>query len=159
MYNNVIMPPDLRDSMGYPVGEKIRANRTHINAMIDAIESIADFKDKYINLVCRGSSGAIIAGIVSVMIKNDNRIVHIKKDGESSHSDDASIKGAIKRDTINIIIDDFMCSGKTINAIYEKLQNMTGDDKLVVDCLCISGVYFEVDVKFDVNHLICGRIG
>lgn len=151
----VIKHPDLETSMGYPVGENIKSNMKHISAMISAIEGIEAFKGKYLNLVCRGSSGAIIAAIVSSMIKNENHIVHIKKDGENSHCGAPSIK---TDNAVNIIIDDFMCSGLTLKAIYAKLCKSLHNDNLVVDCICISGCYFIDSIDFKTKYIICGRI-
>ena len=157
MTPHIILRKELEYSMSYPIGQNIQTNKPYIATMIDGFKSIEEFKDKYVNIICRGSSGAIIAGFFSLSIENEHRIVHIKKQGESSHNDDVCLRTG--NDVINLIVDDFMCTGKTINAIYERLKSIRGYEDIKIDCLCISGQYGEKSIYFDPNYLICGRIG
>lgn len=123
--------------------------------MIKTFMDIKAFKDKTVNLICRGSSGAIIAGIFSISIPNKNKIIHIKKRGEASHSESAWLGGAME---INLIVDDFMCSGETLNAIYEALQSANRDKNIKIDCLCLSGKVEMYKLRFRPKHLICGDV-
>lgn len=150
-----ILNKKLESTMDYPVGIHIRNNREHISAMIESIESIKEFEGKFINLICRGSSGAIIAGIISVMLKNENRIIHIKKEGEISHNCNIPTLG---NDKINIIVDDLICTGKTVNKIYQALTEELSNINLVIDCLCISGTYTDKHVNFNCKYIICGEV-
>lgn len=77
-----------------------------------------NYKDKTINLFCRGSSGAIIAGIISTKVKNCN-IVHIKKEGEESHGESRYSSAGY-----NIIVDDFIATGTTVFKIIEDSKNL-----------------------------------
>ena len=48
-------------------------------------------------------------------------IKHIKKPKESSHTKNSYLYGSNER--VNIIIDDFIETGKTINSINDELKN------------------------------------
>jgi adenine/guanine phosphoribosyltransferase-like PRPP-binding protein len=131
-----ILNPDLTE-MGYPVGRYIISCKPIIQEMIKTFLGIKAFKNKDINLICQGSSGAIIATIFSLGIPNTNRIIHIKKEGESSHNADCYLGSG--EAFINVIVDDFICSGATLNRIYKTLKSHN-DGKIVIDCICVSGV-------------------
>lgn len=117
--------------ISYPVGEYIDENITSIKIMAD---SLYNFFGSYkaINLFCTGSSGAIIASIISYLLKEkniDTRIIYIKKEGEHSHSsynDDLDTMG------INIFVDDFIVTGSTIHRALKAFP------KVKYDCLCVS---------------------
>lgn len=70
-----------------------------------------------INLWCRGSSGAILATVISSMLAHYevySEICHIKKAGEISHSGNTMEYIAEATDWI---VDDFISSGDTFKAI------------------------------------------
>lgn len=117
---------------GYPIGSNIQINKQSINALKRVMKQTIGPK-KHITLWCRGSSGAIIAGIVSLGFPNST-INHVKKVGESSHS-----RGqyTLKDNTINIIIDDFSNTGETLNAIYEDIISEL--DIPTIDYVCVVG--------------------
>jgi len=152
----VLMPSTLNDKMCYPVGEKMDDNKPYINEMIKTFNSIEAFKDKNITFICRGSSGAIIAGIFCMNIPN-SKILHIKKEGERSHDDSAYLGRSTEN--IRVIVDDFMCSGETLNAIYDRLGKANRSlDEVRIDCLVLSG---EVDLEklsFRPEYLVCGKV-
>lgn len=125
----------------YPVG-------SHMNKAIDYIKKVAtvlndiDTKDKTISLFCTGSSGAILSSLLySQLIDKDVEICHIKKEGENSHS------GSVinyRDHNINIIIDDFACSGSTIERIYTKTKEHSVSEKIRIDYLILSGINYNV---------------
>ena len=67
----------------YPIGNYIQKNLPIIKALSNAIKEL-NIQSRIV-LCCMGSSGAIIAAIVSSEIPNST-IYHIKKDGEHAHS-------------------------------------------------------------------------
>jgi hypothetical protein len=129
----IIMPkPDVY--FGYPVGN-------HVVAAISYAENAANvFNDTFqhvsVNIWCRGSSGAILAALFAANIKNvvDKKIIHVKKNGEKAHGTSDPIRGA-ENAVINVIIDDAVEYGTTLNAIYDQ---MTLHSIYVPDVLIIS---------------------
>lgn len=138
------------DRIDYPLGSSMKKDLILINLLIDKYKEIDIYKDKYINLFCQGSSGAIMATIFAMNIPNC-KIIHIKKDGEVSHSDNYS--STYKNNSINIIIDDFICTGTTVNRIANFMQN----EDHRIDCLIISGHSHHNQCKFEADILICGK--
>ena len=111
----------------YPVGE-------HINHYFHICKEIAElitlnFPDKSITFWCQGSSGAIISALVSQHLPNSN-IYHVKKTGENSHSYSIS-----HVNDINIIIDDLMCSGNTV----ENIANELTEKCHYINCIVMTG--------------------
>jgi adenine/guanine phosphoribosyltransferase-like PRPP-binding protein len=121
-------------TLQYPVGKYIEGNKILIKQMAKAFALLEEFKGKKLNLICRGSSGAIVATVFSLVLENDIIITHIKKAGEDSHHDSCHLEPNRK----NIIVDDMVASGATLNAIYNKLstENPQG---FSIDCICITG--------------------
>ena len=76
------------------------------------------------------------------------KICHVKKYGESSHSSKIDFEGNF----INIIVDDFVCSGHTLRAIYAKQQEVTGYRK--VDSIIVTGTYEGMDFRDKIRLLI-----
>lgn len=122
--------PNKSKSISYPVGAHIAANKKGINDLKRIMKETIGTK-KHITLWCRGSSGAIIAGIISLGFPK-SVINHVKKSGESSHSRGHYI---IKDHTTNIIIDDFSNTGETLNDIYEDMVKEVGVSK--IDYVCV----------------------
>jgi adenine/guanine phosphoribosyltransferase-like PRPP-binding protein len=134
----------------YPVGENIQSYLPTIRGMIKAIKAL-DKKD--IKLCCRGSSGAIISGIIAAEIP-ECEIIHVKKDGETSHTYNSEYT-ILPSDYI-IYVDDFVSSGSTMLAINRALNTHR------VDCVCIGGLCCEEEqlyckMDFDFEVLIVGE--
>jgi len=102
--------------MSYPVGKNMNNLLENTKVFFELIKKHAP-KDQQLNFLCRGSSGAIIAGIVASSLSEEYQVIinHIKKEGESSHSSCLRLN----IEDFNIIIDDFIASGSTVNNIYE----------------------------------------
>lgn len=134
----------------YPVGQFITENLPIIEEYCNKLQQLIDksFQDKNIVLCCKGSSGAIIAGIIASKVKI-SKIVHVKKDGETSHGGTSYYLNSWD---IAVIVDDFVCSGNTVNSIYEKL----GCRK--IDVLMVNNYTFELHrLKFEPDYFI-GRV-
>ena len=144
----------------YPVGAY------GINRLNDYIEALHEgFVDsglydecskeaKKIVLWCTGSSGAICAALFIAKLPIVNvAIHHIKKSGENSHA--SRIPVSYSKKDFNIVIDDFIASGKTIKRIESAVRlNLRNKQSIVranefkkegFDLLLIaSGVHFEL---------------
>jgi adenine/guanine phosphoribosyltransferase-like PRPP-binding protein len=143
---------DKSSQLSYPVSSYIQSNIPLILDMVEKLKPELD-ENKEVILWCRGSSGAIIAGIMATHIENA-RISHVKKDGEGSHSGSISTTPNDRKNTINVIVDDFMNTGDTLNAIYEQMKA----HKIKVHGLCISGTVYLKNIKFKPEFIISGSI-
>lgn len=122
----------------YPVGASIMSNIDSIKKSATALKTILP-KDKTIVLWCTGSSGSITATVLFMFLKNkykDIKINYLKKDGESSHTDNEDYY--VNEYNFNIVVDDFMNTGATITRIQDVL-NHTKMDSLLLWC----GINFE----------------
>lgn len=123
-------------SIGYPVGEDISGAIASAKRFGETFNQVKEFKGKFVNIWCRGSSGAILAALLASNIKNECIVCHVKKDGETSHNREINPNRYVP--FINVIIDDFVCSGRTIKSIYHHMQNeVEGMFGPTVDCLLI----------------------
>lgn len=96
-------------SLYYPIGENIVYNMATIIKLGEFLKDIES--DKRIILIGRGSSGAIIGGIICSIVK-ERRIsfIHIKKDGELSHSNARDIW--VDNDDLTVFVDDFLATDR-----------------------------------------------
>lgn len=150
--------------MEYPVGTHIMNNMDTINDMAENIYLVmAEHYDlthtDNVIIFCKGSSGAIIAGIVSSKLaellpeRTYITIWHIKKEGESSHAG-SFIESSLFYRSITIIVDDFISTGSTINSILENIHDHK--PKLIIDILCVSGdIPYSIQTSGDILHGIC----
>jgi hypothetical protein len=102
--------------LDYPTGNNLPAVKKFVTRVAEALN--IHYTDKPIVLWCRGSSGALLAGALSLLVPC-KQIVHIKKDGESSHNMNVE---PIPGNYYHMIIDDFVSSGQTVRIIYEKYK-------------------------------------
>jgi hypothetical protein len=132
-------------SINYPIGLLyLKDNLIIVSQMAAAIHSL--FEGRNISLWCRGSSGAIISGIISSKIPIYS-INHVKKAGEENHSGSWHDIFA----DVNVIVDDFIKSGQTVNAIYNMME-YKGIEK--VDCLCVSSDVYKERLDFKPDYII-----
>ena len=122
--------------MNYPIGPNIKVNLPIINNMYRYIKE--KFPEGTITIWCRGSSGAIIAGIISSKLKGRARIAYISKPNEKRHD---PVSPYQYLGGYNIIVDDFICTGKTIDDIIKK------SDCKKFDLLIVSGIVSEKFIK------------
>ena len=95
-----------------------------------------------ITFIARGTSGAMIAGAMLNELKHINSsikvyILIIRKDRDDAHSRSLEGKDEIGISKI-IVVDDFIDSGDTINAILEELDNKAISIFPKYDMLCVS---------------------
>lgn len=135
------------DSMEYPVGSHMSYNIPIIKKMVSIIKR--KYNDKPINLFCQGSSGAIVAAVICLYVSGC-RIIHIKKDGENSHS-----LSCPQSNSYNIIVDDFVVSGVTIQRIIKDATKIHYTREF--DALIVSGIIRENVIKSltNIEHIYC----
>ena len=112
--------------MDYPVGPNIKVNLPIINNMYRYIKE--KFPEGTITIWCRGSSGAIIAGIISSKLKGRARVAYVSKPNEKRHD---KVSAHMYSTGYNIIVDDFVCTGETINKIINE-STITQFDLLII---------------------------
>jgi len=130
----------------YPMGEYIQENIPEIQKLIDGFKTIEEFKGRPINFICMGSSGAIVAALFSLQVDN-SKITHIKKDGESSHGGNYFDNYDFKN--INVIVDDFVGTGTTLNLIY----SIIGEYCPHINCVCVTR-YNERYINFRPDYVV-----
>lgn len=118
------------------MGLNTHRNNQVIKEMADKLQEV--YPNSNFNFWCRGSSGAIIAGVLSYLISTKTHINHIKKQGEESHS--KQVHNVIEPNTVNVIVDDLVASGNTVREILSAMSLYY----IKPDALCISGSLCEL---------------
>lgn len=138
----------------YPVGKSMSITKEIVSEMASKLRKIYPNKSEPLIFLVRGSSGAILAGIItSIMSEYENiEIMHIKKSGESSHYGNYY---RFHKPCKTIILDDFIESGETVNSIYNSV--IEDNKNLTIDTLCVSGFVNPNRLHFKPNNLICSR--
>lgn len=133
----------------YPVGASFNRNRDYIVEVARTIHTIAG-KDKRIALICRGTSGTILAGAVGYILKkkqHDVIIIVSRKCEENSHDYTMSGIGFLAPGSgpFSVVVDDFMNTGNTIKAILKDIDsNVTLP---VLDMLCVGNYLNDEEVR------------
>lgn len=125
------------DKWQYPIGPNFIKNKSEINKCIKAFKGISEFENKSINIFCMGSSGNIIACMFAIKLKNAI-IIPVRKSKEFCHSGNFEMHKYFIPNSINIIVDDFIDTGETINNIFSEIQLQLGK-KIKIDCVAILG--------------------
>lgn len=113
--------------LSYPVGENIVAANSFAENAANVFMTLHE--NVCVNVWCMGSSGAILAALFASKINAVNiKIVHVKKSGENSHGTTSPLystksTGGIFNGSaiVNVVIDDFISSGRTMARIYEEM--------------------------------------
>jgi adenine/guanine phosphoribosyltransferase-like PRPP-binding protein len=148
--------------MGYPVGQYIVQNIPVIKEMAKMIGLVVDenYKRQYgsnstqsIVLICKGSSGAIISALISAELFDQYSIsiAHVKKPGESSHSENVS-SNVKYTESIYVIVDDFIVSGETMISLIDKCQEVGVKPHI----LCITGEIERREIYEAFDYVISG---
>lgn len=140
-------------SIKYPTGAHIQENIPNIKLLAKAFEKIGSLQRRDLNIFCRGSSGAIIAALFSSFVPNKCQIIHVKKEGESSNHPNSNIYYDHWSDGANIIIDDFIGSGATINYVYQNAKQILQDIK--IDAVVIAGDGGYNRLSFQPDYFLC----
>lgn len=151
----------------YPVGASFNRNRDYIVEVARTIHTIAG-KDKRIALICRGTSGTILAGAVGYILKKKHHDVNIivsRKCEENSHDYNMSGVGFLdtKNRPFSVVIDDFINTGNTIKAILKDIDSSITIPTL--DMLCVDNYVNNKEVganpKYELlqrfNYVLCNK--
>lgn len=106
--------------LSYPIGNRMSTANAYMIDAYTAFSAIEEYKNKHVTIVCRGSSGSILATLFASKFPDIDvvDIQHIKKDGELSHHSGISINN----ESIVVLIDDFVSSGGTVDAIQGRVM-------------------------------------
>ena len=132
-------------SILYPVGQFFSSSFNYIREASSSINKV--FPTGKLILVVRGHSGSILAGGIAYILKRKGREVLISVSRKAEYSHSYSLEGIpaeVSDDTHIIIVDDFVDTGKTIEAILKDLTERIGDTE-VFDMLCVANHWDEDD--------------
>lgn len=108
----------------YPIGGEFYDNFDYIRKAAKTLHNIID-EGKDIALVCRGTSGCIIAGAVGYILQKIGRKVTIVISRKSENTHGGNMDGYYKilKGAVPVVIDDFISSGNTIGEILKDLDD------------------------------------
>ena len=134
-------------SMCYPVGQYFSSNNfDYVREAASSINKV--FPTGKLILVVRGHSGSILAGGIAYILKRKDRdvLISVSRKAESTHGDNLEgILSYISDDTHIIVVDDFVQTGETIEAILKDLtERIEGVE--VFDMLCVANHWDEDDL-------------
>ena len=142
----------LSTEISYPIGTDMRGISKYVSNAVIEFQKIYGSRPYNTNVFCRGSSGAILAALFTSHFPDSAmRIVHIKKDGEYSHS--GQVSSGFDSNAINVIIDDFISSGETIRDVYRKALSYSTTTNFKINVLIVGWGYRE-DLGFEPDYLI-----
>ena len=132
--------------MKYPIGQYFSLdNFDYIREAASSINKV--FPTGKLILVVRGHSGSILAGSISYILKRKGRevLISVSRKAESTHGDNLEgISSNVSDDTHIIVVDDFVQTGETIEAILKDLTERIKNMK-VFDMLCVANSWDKGD--------------
>ena len=132
--------------MRYPIGQYFSLdNFDYIREAASSINKI--FPKGKLILVVRGHSGSILAGGIAYILKRKGRevLISVSRKAESTHGDNLEgISSNVSDDTHIIVVDDFVQTGETIEAILKDLTERIKNMK-VFDMLCVANGWDKGD--------------
>jgi len=145
------------DAPGYPVGGNISGAILSAKKAAQRFNRIKEFKGYRVNIWCRGSSGAILASLFASHLNVESTICHVKKDGEKSHC--SGINPYFFK-FVNVIIDDFVETGSTVNAIFDKMikyQKSSVHCLIVHECFFVDANNIQQIIDFTPEYLLINK--
>ena len=134
-------------NMCYPVGRYFSSdNFDYIREAASSINKV--FPTGKLILVVRGHSGSILAGSIAYILKRKGRevLISVSRKAESTHGDNLEgISSNVSDDTHIIVVDDFVQTGETIEAILKDLTERIKNMK-VFDMLCVANGWDKEDL-------------
>ena len=132
--------------MYYPIGQYFSSdNFDYIREAASSINKV--FPTGKLILVVRGHSGSILAGSIAYILKRKGRevLISVSRKAESTHGENLEgISSNVSDDTHIIVVDDFVQTGETIEAILKDLTERIKNMK-VFDTLCVANGWDEGD--------------
>lgn len=133
--------------MYYPVGQYFSSdNFDYIREAASSINKV--FPTGKLILVVRGHSGSILAGSIAYILKRKGRevLISVSRKAESTHGENLEgIPSNVSDDTHIIVVDDFVQTGETIEAILKDLTERIKNMK-VFDMLCVANNWDKGDL-------------
>lgn len=134
--------------MQYPVGQYFSSdNFDYIREAASSINKV--FPTGKLISVVRGHSGSILAGGIAYILKRKDRdvLISVSRKAEPTHGD--NLEGissyTVSGNTHIIVVDDFVQTGETIEAILKDLtERIEGVE--VFDMLCVTNYWDEDDL-------------
>lgn len=149
-------------TIDYPFGTALENNLPIAEKLIDAFVQLISIRfpdfESTIQLLCRGSSGAIMATLFAAKLVSLNyycKIIYFNKDGETRHG---GYNFYPNNNDLIVIVDDFICTGSTVNAIYESAQKLLPEAKKQIDVVCVTGRVSRTDLNFGSKFVICKEL-
>ena len=131
----------------YPVGQHFSlGNFNYIREAASSINKI--FPTGKLILVVRGHSGSILAGGIAYILKRKGRevLISVSRKAEPTHGENLEgISSNVSDDTHIIVVDDFVQTGETIEAILKDLTERIKNMK-VFDMLCVANGWDKGDL-------------
>ena len=132
--------------MYYPIGQYFSSdNFDYIREAASSINKV--FPTGKLILVVRGHSGSILAGSIAYILKRKGRevLISVSRKAESTHGNNLEgISSNVSDDTHIIVVDDFVQTGETIEAILKDLTERIKNMK-VFDMLCVANSWDKGD--------------
>ncbi len=133
--------------MYYPIGQYFSSdNFDYIREAASSINKV--FPTGKLILVVRGHSGSILAGGIAYILKRKGRevLISVSRKAEPTHGENLEgISSNVSDDTHIIVVDDFVQTGETIEAILKDLTERIKDMK-VFDMLCVANGWDKDDL-------------
>ena len=133
--------------MYYPIGQYFSSdNFDYIREAASSINKV--FPTGKLILVVRGHSGSILAGSIAYILKRKGRevLISVSRKAESTHGENLEgISSNVSDDTHIIVVDDFVQTGETIEAILKDLTERIKNMK-VFDMLCVANEWDKGDL-------------
>jgi orotate phosphoribosyltransferase-like protein len=150
---------DNKLEVDYPIGigmnQAIKAAKAMAEKLVEIVNGLDEVKD--VNLLCRGSSGSVLSALVSSFIvdkiEGDVIISYVHKEKEQSHEPGTA---RLYPDDFIVIVDDFTCTGNTLEVLYQALKDYAG---VTPNCVCMVQVatcIFNEDYPAP-EYLICKK--
>lgn len=136
----------------YPIGCDMAQTLHVIKHMAETFrKAYPEPEKKTFAFLMRGASGNVTAGILASFLPEYHiRLYPVRKPHERSHCGQVALLP--DTDATVVIVDDFMCTGETINAIKEQYPSYE------IDALILSGFVACKRFKFTPNNLIAAGL-
>jgi adenine/guanine phosphoribosyltransferase-like PRPP-binding protein len=110
-----------KGAINYPISTNFICTKSIFPLMANKITELFPNAEQF-NLIARGSSGAIIASALALLLNTPCTIQYIRKENESHHWGPNAL---IYANDTNIIVDDLICTGETMHAILDGFKEIT----------------------------------
>ena len=124
----------------YPVSRYFGRCADYIGGVADMLCKEFPSPESAIYIVVRGTSGCILAGAVSYILKRRHREVYIIVSRKSQQTHGYNMDGIGRYDSekdILVVLDDFISSGDTIKRIVKDIQDSLSSP-YHLNALCVS---------------------